>query len=139
MFTLNNYTEDDIDRLCDMDPDKAFVVIGLEVAPTTGTPHLQGYFQFKDNRTVSAVSRLVPRAHIEVAVKSPMACCMYCIKDGQWLSNDASKVDEICQYKTPPTARLADVPDDYKASELSWSDWFWANYKVKCFVDVEYN
>jgi len=41
MFTLNNYTEDDIDRLCDMDPDKALVVIGLEVAPTTGTPHLQ--------------------------------------------------------------------------------------------------
>jgi len=37
MFTLNNYTEDDIDRLCDMDPDKALVVIGLEVAPTTGT------------------------------------------------------------------------------------------------------
>jgi len=25
MFTLNNYTEDDIDRLCDMDPDKALV------------------------------------------------------------------------------------------------------------------
>ena len=128
MFTLNNYTEDDIDRLCDMDPDKALVVIGLEVAPTTGTPHLQGYFQFRDNRTVSAVSRLVPRAHIEIAVKSPMACCMYCTKSMRSVNT-----------RLPPTARLADVPDEYKASELCRSDWFWANCKVKCFVDVEYN
>jgi len=76
MFTLNNYTEDDIDRLCDMDPDKALVVIGLEVAPTTGTPHLQGYFQFRDNRTVplSVVSYLVLISRSQSSLLWLVAC-----------------------------------------------------------------
>jgi len=107
MFTLNNYTEDDIDRLCDMDPDKALVVIGQRSLRLQG-PRTTGYFQFK---TIVLSPLSVARTPCSYRDSSQVTYGMLhvCTKDGQWLSNDASKVDEICQYKTPPTARLADV------------------------------
>lgn len=43
-FTLNNYTEDDIKKLQEYAQEwTQFAIIGKEIAPTTGTPHLQGY------------------------------------------------------------------------------------------------
>jgi len=75
MFTLNNYTEDDIDRLCDMDPDKALVVIGQR------SLRLQGPRTYKATSSLETIvlfplSVARTRAHIEIAVKSPwhVAC-----------------------------------------------------------------
>ena len=46
-FTLNNWTLQDWEILRD-NRDKFFrLVVGQEFAPTTGTPHLQGYCEFK--------------------------------------------------------------------------------------------
>lgn len=44
-FTLNNYTDEEIRRLESLECER--LVVGKEVAPTTGTPHLQGYIRFK--------------------------------------------------------------------------------------------
>lgn len=53
VFTLNNYTEDDVLYLSAMpfsgEPEHPVgVAFSREVAPTTGTPHLQGFMHFKN-------------------------------------------------------------------------------------------
>lgn len=52
-FTLNNYTAEDELALSVLDC--KYLVYGHEVAPTTGTPHLQGYIVFKDAHTLSSL------------------------------------------------------------------------------------
>jgi hypothetical protein len=42
VFTLHNYTEEDITNLLTKLP-KTYIVFAKEICPTTGTPHLQGY------------------------------------------------------------------------------------------------
>lgn len=43
-FTLNNYNDDDLEKLKEYAQQWCqFAIIGKEIAPTTGTPHLQGY------------------------------------------------------------------------------------------------
>lgn len=66
-FTLNNYTQDDLDQLGSVNC--RYVTYGREVAPDTQTPHLQGFISFKDCKTLSAVKKYLPRAHLEA--KSP--------------------------------------------------------------------
>jgi len=56
-FTLNNYTEEEFGLLRAME-DKAYrasyavryICFGKEIAPETGTPHLQGYIRFEAKR-----------------------------------------------------------------------------------------
>lgn len=68
IFTLNNYTKDDVARLSVIEC--KYVVYGYEVAPTTGTPHLQGYLVFHNPRAFTAVAKEFAW-HIEVARGDP--------------------------------------------------------------------
>ena len=45
-FTINNYKREFIQQILDI-PKVKYVVIGEEVAPTTGTEYLQGYIYFE--------------------------------------------------------------------------------------------
>lgn len=58
VFTLNNYTENDIEVLVDLTiHEKVFRYIawGEEIAPSTGTPHLQGWLCFEDKKSWNQV------------------------------------------------------------------------------------
>ena len=49
-FTINNWTQQDWDKMVEFANEYCkYLVMGKEVAPTTGTPHLQGYCEFKPN------------------------------------------------------------------------------------------
>lgn len=51
VFTLNNYVEEDFENLQELFNEYGvYMVYGKEVAPSTGTPHLQGYIEL--NRQV---------------------------------------------------------------------------------------
>lgn len=86
IFTLNNYTQQDADDLLALVPDKlAYVFFGKEVAPTTGTPHLQGFLVAKKRCEKTALLKIPPlekcyldamRADIDKNVE-------YCHKDGE--------------------------------------------------------
>lgn len=52
VFTLNNWTQEEKERL--MVVNCRYIVFGEEIAPKTGTPHLQGFVYFKDAKTRSA-------------------------------------------------------------------------------------
>lgn len=116
-FTLNNYTKEDTDMIkgCDL---FTYIIFGEEVAPTTGTKHLQGYFEMKEAKTISAlVKKHLPKGiHLEAAKGNATHNKTYCSKgqnifekgepktqgkrvDLIELKNDINqgkKVDDIC-------------------------------------------
>lgn len=80
-FTINNWTEDDKQGLREIKGVK-YVVFGDEVG-SSGTPHLQGTICFRSPRHFPAVSKLLPRAHVEVC-RDVGGSIRYCKKDGKY-------------------------------------------------------
>lgn len=77
LFTINNYTEECIKQVELLDAE--YLIYGFEVCPTTKTPHIQGYCQYrKTSRTLSEMKKRLPRAHLEIAKGSPEANIQYC-------------------------------------------------------------
>jgi len=87
VFTLNNYTVDDVNHISTLidTAEITYIVIGREVAPTTGTPHLQGYVHFIRPKTILQCRTIVSQvAHYEVARGTPREAIAYCKKDGNY-------------------------------------------------------
>ena len=66
-FTLNNPTLDETNKirhLCEDDESIKYVIVGHEFG-LEGTPHLQGYIEFKNPRTFNSVKDTLIRCHIE--------------------------------------------------------------------------
>lgn len=78
-FTLNNYTEDDVAAIRAIPSE--YTCFGREVGES-GTPHLQGYMSFNSRKRLTAVKKLIPRAHWEAAKGNPSQNRTYCSKDG---------------------------------------------------------
>lgn len=69
-FTLNNYTVADLDRLNGMVKagEARFLGYGKEIAPTTGTPHLQAYIERYVSQYKSGIVKFLPYGcHVEPA------------------------------------------------------------------------
>lgn len=106
-FTWNNYTDDNIEAL--KSENFRYLIFGHEVAPTTGTPHLQGYIYYKNQRTVSAIIKKLKGIHLEASHGSPAQNHQYCSKDGKYE-----------EYGTPPRqgtrSDIVEVRDAIKSS-----------------------
>jgi len=81
-FTLNNYTEQEYQ--CLLNTDAQYVIIGKEVAPETGTPHLQGFIQFKSVKSLKTLKKLNARACWNKTKGSADQNIVYCSKEGRW-------------------------------------------------------
>lgn len=81
-FTVNNYTQEDIDNIMALEKIATYMVCGEEIAPTTGTPHLQGYIHFKDAKTFPSVRKKI-RGHIEPAFAGAWRNEEYTTKEGR--------------------------------------------------------
>ena len=84
-FTFNNYDarhnyKDDFTN----NPLIKRAVWGYEVAPQTGTPHLQGYLEFKRSQRLQVCNRILPRARWINAVANARTNYEYCIKSGRY-------------------------------------------------------
>ena len=89
MFTLNNYTEGDVQRYKDMTFN--YLVLGYEVGES-GTRHIQGYVIFKRAYRLSQLKKLDPRAHWDLPhTVDPEN---YCMKGG-----DYEQIDNRAQGK----------------------------------------
>jgi len=75
-FTLNNYTDSCEVKLEELDV--TYLVYGYERAPVTGTAHLQGFIIFKKNMRISALKKIHPTAHWEIARGSNQQAADYC-------------------------------------------------------------
>lgn len=80
-FTLNNYSEVDIQRVQQIEC--KYLVYGKEVG-ANGTPHLQGYIYFKNQRAFKGVKSLFPSTvHLEAAIACAEKNIQYCKKGEQ--------------------------------------------------------
>ncbi len=80
-FTLNNWTEDQLSAIVrECDTYCAVAVIGSEVGES-GTPHLQGYVEFKVKQRPLSKMKGALGAHWEVSKGSRMDNYEYCTKD----------------------------------------------------------
>lgn len=86
-FTINNYSEDEVQVLHDLSGRVQYLVYGREVGALRKTPHLQGYVLFKDAKSFMKVKKLLgDRANIKKRYKksSPLQASNYCKKEGQF-------------------------------------------------------
>lgn len=77
-FTINNYKPSDCDKLKELKCD--YIVFGKEVG-ASGTPHLQGYIEFKGGKRFSTLKKMFPTMHIEPRKGTAKQASDYCKKD----------------------------------------------------------
>lgn len=82
VFTLNNPEPTASEDLLGIAA--RYICFGKEIAPTTGTPHLQGFVYFQNGKTLSAVRKLLVGAHVESARGTFAQCIAYCQKEGDF-------------------------------------------------------
>lgn len=80
-FTFNNYDEA-IKVFLDKWEVK-YIVFGEEIAPSTGTPHLQAYVEFKCSKMGKYLRKVLRKNHFEVRKGSPKQASDYCKKGEQ--------------------------------------------------------
>lgn len=87
-FTLNNYTEEEWNQLQTTLRWRAtYAVMGKEIAPTTQTPHIQGFLIFRTRERLAGAKEAlgIPRMHLEKTVATSSQAAEYCKKDGDFL------------------------------------------------------
>jgi len=92
VFTLNNYDENDINTLSTLEC--SYIIYGKEVAPSTGTPHLQGYIYFTHARRHSALKKLL-KWWIKAAKGAPDQQKDYCSKDGDVYERGTKPLSDV--------------------------------------------
>lgn len=111
-FTHNNYTQEIFDKYAAyFEKNCVCAVIGRETAPTTGTPHLQGFFNLKTPRKFSTLQKAFQGANLIKANGTDEQNFTYCTKtdlapykfgepQSQGKRNDLDQLDEIIQLIT---------------------------------------
>ncbi|AMB42962.1 putative Rep protein [Circovirus-like genome DCCV-5] len=98
VFTYNNYPpeyNDDAALNAWLDSLGAlYCIAGREVAPGTGTPHLQGYAQYVNPKSITAFRRLFMGCHVEPARGTGSQSRTYCSKDGSFCERGIPPTDE---------------------------------------------
>jgi len=112
-FTINNYSAEE--AVYALEIECTYVVVGHEIGEC-GTPHLQGFVMFPNAKTMKAVSKLLPRAHLEVAKGTPIQAMVYCKKDKEFdekgvpPTGAGSRKDlDVVKRVLASTGRMADV------------------------------
>lgn len=80
-FTINNYTDEDIVMCMAMAEKARYIVMGFEKGDE-GTPHIQGYVYFDNQRSRPGVSKMVPRARLVPSNGTLEQNKKYCSKEG---------------------------------------------------------
>lgn len=86
-LTWNNPPSDAIERIQALYDQGIllYAIAGYEVAPTTGTPHLQMFVQFTVRKRLQSVRKHFPLSYCRPMMSTPEAASRYCMKDGEFL------------------------------------------------------
>jgi hypothetical protein len=86
VFTINNYTDDSVRSIQEYfeSGNAKYVILGFEVAPTSGTPHIQGYIQFSKPTKVGPLAKKW-KAWFKRANGNDQENFNYCSKGGRFM------------------------------------------------------
>lgn len=87
VFTLNNYTEEEYETMMELGE---YCIIGREVGEQ-GTPHLQGYVEFKTPKRFTTLKNINPRVHWEQRRGTQEQAIEYCKKEGNFKERGEKK------------------------------------------------
>lgn len=110
VFTLNNYTEEDLEHMKTWEEWCSYLIFGKEVGES-GTPHLQGYVEFDKAYTMSKVKKLFKndRVHLEARRGTQKQAIEYCMKDG-----------DVTEYGTKKQSGRDESKEGYKNKALQY-------------------
>jgi len=93
-FVLNNYTEDEVEQWKNVEA--RFIQFGKEIAPTTNTPHLQGYIYFSNAKTLAACIKFVkiPRTKFGICNGDVASNIKYTGKDKDVFTKGDPPIDQ---------------------------------------------
>lgn len=128
-FTLNNYTEEELSHIKSQLEDYDYI-IGREVGKE-GTPHLQGFIDFKVQKVFHIVKNLISdRAHIEACKGSRDQNIKYCKKDNNFITN----IPGVKKIRIPKDPLMGKTPTEFQREVLNiikdepddrTIHWFW--------------
>lgn len=133
-FTLNNYTSEDEAVLQKFSAPIIFLCYGREIAPSTGTPHLQGFLALDKRTRKSTVIKLLKsmlnhdRTHVENTIGDFYQNIRYCTKEKDFFISDA-EIQE--QYDLTKNLKLPDYWIDKETYE------FRLFYNPDCDIPIE--
>lgn len=95
-FTWNNYDDTSLDAIKARD-DVTYAVYGFEVGEN-GTPHIQGYLEFKTSVRFTTLQKVLGNSHMEKRRGTAKQAADYCKKDGKFeeygtLSSQGKRTD----------------------------------------------
>lgn len=107
-MTLNNYSLIEHDELIQkLNLKEAKYIIAKEMGEFE-TPHLQGYFEFKNARSFASLKKMNQRLHLEKAIGNKKQNIQYCKKEHNYITN----------FPIPRRERIA-----LKYKNTIWKDW----------------
>lgn len=97
-WTLNNYSAHDIEQLRKYAPLCKYMVFGYEVAPETGTPHLQGFVSWDTPRSLDKFKDdISQKLHLEKTLGNPTQASDYCKYEDYPVNQKPNKFEEFGQ------------------------------------------
>lgn len=152
VFTLNNYTDEDQERLRRLGEEVNYLVFGREVAPETGTPHLQGFVLFHTNKRLNAAkAALGDRVHLETARGTSAQASAYCKKENDFeefgqVPAEQGKTNRFEEFKEwvmaqPSKPTAARVASEFPSIFMQYGrcmEWIDLIYPVNIAVEGEY-
>jgi hypothetical protein len=113
-WTLNNPTDEThiyLMSLCKEKHGVTYLIYGREIAPTTGTPHLQGYICMVDRKRVTGMRKIIPGAHFMAAKGTSQENIAYCSKEDPepYIYGNVSEVKGSQGKRTDYDSFLADL------------------------------
>lgn len=80
-FTYNNYTDATIKQINDNQLMYKYLIYGKEIAPNTGTPHLQGYIELYKTMRLKSIKKIIGSGvHLERRKGTQKEAIDYCKK-----------------------------------------------------------
>lgn len=106
-FTINNYTLEDFNGVEELGKVCKYLIVGFEIAPKTGTKHLQCYAELDKQTRRSTIMKYIPRAaKVDPRKGTAAQASDYCKKDGDFFTwgemskqgarGDLSAMKEFC-------------------------------------------
>lgn len=143
-FTLNNYTDEEYSSICSKITECCKIsCIGKEIGES-GTPHLQGYLEFKNkSRPLSIFKNVCNRIHFEKSKGDKEDNLKYCSKENLTFSIGFPKpikiITDLYLWQENIVSIIKTEPDDRSIY------WFWesiGNYGKSAFIKycvIKYN
>lgn len=121
IFTLNNYTDEEVEHLLSNFQEKSCnYILGKEVAPSTGTPHIQGFVRYRNPISSNSMKSLNARMHFEKAKGNLLSNYKYCSKEGNFITNiKKNSLDKLLKhYEHRKYGRYSDVSEELRLFQI---------------------